>query len=213
MSVLRNGYFTYSPGADPRAHRDPQQVWNIHHEGEDYQIWVQGDLTGTGFTYKMTFFAKKHLLTFRGGKAAAKGETPESKMARILTKRNFRPTTRQKKGKDPFVGDLLRITNKYSQTPAKNANAMINCDAITDSELKLLILTALIGPEGPTTGSMAYVTFELPADAVLYASSPSGQPGRPPVTSAQDTVTVQLGCERYQKTFAILHMEVLGQGT
>lgn len=55
--VTKNEYFTYVDGA-----RSSDQIWNI----EGLEICLQGGLPVFG--QKKTYFAKKHMLTFHGGK-------------------------------------------------------------------------------------------------------------------------------------------------
>jgi hypothetical protein len=161
--LVKNAYFTYTGG-----HRDPVQVWNVAVPGGDgktsntLEIYVQGDLTGKGFAFNSTAFAKKHLLTFKGGKAAGKSEAITGKMGRILTKRSFAGVSNsQRKDPSKITDSALRtkteaIIAKYSPTKAP-ANTYIICDDMTADDLKQRFAKALVA--GDDTAGHATVYF------------------------------------------------------
>jgi hypothetical protein len=209
MSVIKNNYFTYSVGTDGVKHRDSLQVWNVTltvgSAAKTVSIYVQGSLTGRGFSRDATFFAKKHLLTFAGGKAATANKgAAEDKMMRIAGKRQKDTllkglTGGQKKGKAPLPSGSL--PTKYSTTPAK-ANTIISCDMLTPDALKKAFAEALLAGDG------AEAHIELPGNAVLNIPEGATTPSPVSGATATDTVIVEIGYEKSSTgdSFAVIHL-------
>ncbi|UFN47005.1 hypothetical protein LPC08_13305 [Roseomonas sp. OT10] len=85
MSWTRTDYFTYfTDGNTGTTHRAGDQVWNFRYPGDrrDYSIWVSGTNPQNG---NHNAFAKKHLLTVKGGKS---GDL-EEKLADIHSNRRL----------------------------------------------------------------------------------------------------------------------------
>ena len=74
MIVTRTEYFTYiTDGGTEIAFRAKDQVWNCTCSGIAYSIHVSGPNVQPAFLGQYNAFAKKHLLTMAGGKAASSG--------------------------------------------------------------------------------------------------------------------------------------------
>ena len=197
----RTDFFTYTTG----GHRDPTQVWTVTVSGESYEIYIQGDVTSVGFpSITETHFAKKHLLSFTGGKAATAGTDIIGKMQRIADKRARAGLTNSQK-KDPTkipdsdkTAYWQKITGKYAGSVTKK-NTFIKVDAMTPDDLKKVIAEALVAGNGLEAHA------DFPAAAVWYLEIG----GTATQLSTQGTVKIGLG---YEKTtagnkFVIKHLE------
>jgi hypothetical protein len=72
MKVTRNDYFTYITDGDSEiTFRAKDQVWNCSYNGINYAIHVSGPNAQPAYAGQYNAFAKKHLLTLGGGKAAS----------------------------------------------------------------------------------------------------------------------------------------------
>jgi|GEM_PF-5681235 len=211
----KNDYFTFTGG-----HRDPIQVWNVAATDTDgktavsLEIYVQGDLTGKGFlrsdgtALNSTSFAKKHLLTFKGGRADGAKEDISAKMGRILDKRQFAGVSNNQRKDTTKIADLAlraktdRVIAKYSPTKAP-ANTFIVCDDLTAAELKLRFANALLKGNDTTGDAVVY----LPAGSVRTMDA-----GKALTNMAADStkeVPVHVGYSRIAGTrkYAINHLE------
>lgn len=199
--ITRTDFFIYTQD----GHRTAEQVWNVETGGKTVSIYIQGDVTGVGFpTITATHFAKKHLLSFAGGKAEKAGTDIIGKMQRIATKRaRVGLTNAQKKdlSKVPDVNERARwqrVTDKYAGSVTKK-NTFIKVDAMTPDALRSLIADALVAGNGTETHA------DFPAAAVWYIEVGGT------ATQLQPSGTVKLGLG-YEKTtggdkFVIKHLE------
>lgn len=125
--VTKNTYFTYAEGV-----RSPEQIWNV----DGLTICLQGTLPACG-TDK-TYLARKHMLTFAGGKMASypNSTTEQGIWAKVNNTRNkrmhqnIRPT-----------GVKPGATAKYGSTKigANDPNppcTFIYCDAVDPMRLR-----------------------------------------------------------------------------
>jgi hypothetical protein len=71
LRVTKNDYFTYiQDGATEYVFRDSDQVWNTRFHGIEYEIHVSGPNKQPGYGTQYNCFAKKHLMTIKGGKGS-----------------------------------------------------------------------------------------------------------------------------------------------
>ena len=162
VQVVRTNYFTYSQDSVP--HRDTQQVWNVTGVGS---VWVQGNLpTDFGSQKVTTYFAKKHLITFEGGKQSKttpKG-TPELKAARVSMKRTKGTLSNgDQKRKKKKIGD------KYG-AQLTDANTVLICDTLVGDELKKLFAEACKAAQKNADGNLI-ATVTLPGDSVKIVTN------------------------------------------
>lgn len=69
IKVTKNDYFTHMQDGDTEyVFRDSQQVWNVKYGGVDYVSHVSGPNKQPAFLGQYNCFAKKHLMTIKGGK-------------------------------------------------------------------------------------------------------------------------------------------------
>ncbi len=141
LGLVRTNYF-----AETGGHRDPVQVWAVKVDGVDLTIHIQGPIPselrkkagGTGYTY----FAKKHILTFKGGKRALAGGSELEKMQAIYDKRVAagRAHTKLKKTKFKYspTKDETHWMDGYGGTSLKDVkiNTYVCCDLLSPEELK-----------------------------------------------------------------------------
>lgn len=197
-TFIRTDYFIYTKD----GHRDPTQVWNVKAGGKDLQIHIQGSVSGFP-TITETHFAKKHLLTFAGGKADTAGGKIADKMQRIADKRARTGLTSSQKKDLSKIGDSAqeayweKINHKYAGSVTKK-NTFIKVDAMAPDELRKLIAEALVAGNGTEA------EVEFPADAVWYLEIGGT------AKQLQDNGHVKLGLG-YEKSgdtkFVIKHLE------
>lgn len=197
----RTEYFSYTPD----GHRETQQVWNVSTGGKIIAIYIQGSVAGLGFpSITETHFAKKHLLSFKGGKASKAGQDITAKMQRIADKRARTGLTNSQKKDLSKIGDATKeaywtqITNKYAGSVTKK-NTFIKVDAIKPDELRSLIANALLAGNG----TEAHVDF--PAAAVWYFAIGAASPTQ---LKANGVTSVGLGYEKNNAgdKFVIKHL-------
>jgi hypothetical protein len=138
--IVKNDYFTYTG-----SHREPEQVWN---EG-GITIQVQGTCPPGCTGAAATFFAKKHLLTFKGGKMSGQtGKTSDNKMKKMVDTR--------------IAGQK---TPKYGNTrlPSDKPNTFIICDNIEPAKLRKAFADALKA----TRKSSGEIEISFPTDCVV----------------------------------------------
>jgi hypothetical protein len=166
--VSKNAYFTYTGG-----HRDPQQVWNV----DGITIHVQGDTPAACHsTAKVTYFAKKHLLTFKGGKQTDVLDKAEN----ILDHR--------------IDGDRKWKYGNTTLSPDDGANTAVVCDDLTVTQLKSAFATALKG----MTGKKKIATVTFPSACVLTYNADN-------TTSRSSTMQVQFWRSDDRATFVLIH--------
>ncbi|HTZ71632.1 MAG TPA: hypothetical protein VMB71_13335 [Acetobacteraceae bacterium] len=165
---VKNAYFTYTG-----SHRDPQQIWNV----DGITIQVQGTTPSECHaTAKATFFAKKHLLTFTGGKQKSAGD----KGAKILAHR----TTGDKPAK--YGNTVLRGDDA--------ASSCVVCDDMTPEALKKAFADALKG----VTGKKKIATVTFATDCVVTY----GNAGE---TSRSNTFQVQFWVNSTKTNYVLIH--------
>lgn len=182
MQVVRTDYFTYSKDASATLHRDSAQVWNVHPVGT---VWVQGNLPTTFGPGLKTFFAKKHLITFEGGKQSkgSKG-TPELKAASVSMKR-----TKGSLGSSAQKKKKSAIGPKYGTT-LTDTNTVLICDYLVGTELKKIFADACKAAKTNDKGKLI-ATVTLPGSAVKVVTDGSTVASIPGV-GASDNVDIEL---------------------
>lgn len=125
--VTKNAYFTYADGV-----RSPEQIWNV----DGLTICLQGTLPAFGTT--KTYFARKHMLTFAGGKMAS--NTNYSHEELIWYKANNTRNKRLHQNIRP-TGVKPGSTAKYGSTKIGEKDkdppcTFIYCDALEPMRLR-----------------------------------------------------------------------------
>jgi hypothetical protein len=156
--VIKNDYFTYI-GPEDHKHRAANQIWNV----DGMSIYVQG--SAPEFT-EPTYFAKKHLLTFAGGKHRSSA-TITAKMKKIARYRTLPVKAREKRQRERLEAAAKK--SKYGGTRTQK-NTFINCDYFGSAdELKREFSSALHCAQGN------HATLELSAAAVFQCEN-AGEP-------------------------------------
>jgi hypothetical protein len=148
--VVKNEYFTYV-GPEDNKRRDRTQVWNV----DGISIYFQGSAPGIN---ESTYFAKKHLLTYAGGKHN-RSPTAMAKMKKIVGYRQLPTGSPVRRIREQRK--LAAKTDKYGTTRAPNLNTFINCDEFEADELKREFSSALQYAQG------SHATLELNAASVF----------------------------------------------
>ncbi len=182
MQVVRTDYFSYSKDATPS--RNQEQVWNVASVGS---VWVQGSLPSAFGTQTpdKTFFAKKHLITFEGGKQSKLPTgTPELKAASVSMKRTklglgSSAQKRKKNSIGPKYGAIL--TDK---------NTVLICDYLVGAEMKKIFANACNAAKANANGDLI-ATVTLPGSAVKVVTDGSTIASIPGV-GLSDTVDVDV---------------------
>ena len=178
--VVRTEFFTYSKDATPS--RNSEQVWNVHSVGS---VWVQGELPTTFGPGQKTSFAKKHLITFAGGKQSKKPNgTPELKAASVSMKR-----TKGTLGSSAQKKKKKEIGPKYGST-LTDTNTVLICDYLVGAELKKMFANACKAAKENTNKDLI-ATVTLPGSAVMVVTNGSTIASIPGVGTG-DTVDVDL---------------------
>jgi len=169
MSILqwtRTNYFTYfTDGGSGNTHRTTKQVWTFQYPGDGltYNIWVSGPNPQPGQQGRHNAFAKKHLLTWHGGKAQKDGDDLAGKLGRLHEKRrveNFdeyvahrKEVHSQLKEQDKYPIDALggQSMNGMKITDESTLSVVI-CDWISPEKLKYSFAKA-IGAQNPVTNT------------------------------------------------------------
>lgn len=201
MQVVRTDFFTYSKDATPS--RNAEQVWNVASVGS---VWVQGQLPSTFGTQTpdKTFFAKKHLITFEGGKQSkgTKG-TPALKAASVSMKR-----TKLGLGSSAQKKKKVAIGPKYGTT-LTDTNTVLICDYLVGADLKKTFANACKAAKTNADGKLI-ATVTLPGNAVKVVTDGSTIASIPGV-GLTDTVDIELkilaatGADPTE--WAVIHLE------
>lgn len=131
--IMKNDYFTYTDGS-----RNHQQNWTGIFNKRDITVCVQGSIEG----WQPTYFGKKHLLTFKGGKMDKSGKAQFDKMSRYYDIRY-----------DGAIGK----TEKFGRARLglDNALTFIDCDKLSAYELREIFVNGLLAAEDNNKGNKA----------------------------------------------------------
>jgi hypothetical protein len=160
----RTDYFTYfTDGNTNTTHRTADQVWTFQYLGDKrtYNIWVSGTNPQNGH---YNAFAKKHLLTWKGGKA----KDVETKLANLHESRRVEDfdgyVAHRKKvhsqlspvgqGQYPIQALGGQGMNAYSTTEDSTLSVVI-CDLIEPKKLKFAFAKAISALD-PVVAGTAY---------------------------------------------------------
>jgi hypothetical protein len=174
-TVIKNDYFT-NVEENGRFRREAEQLWNVSYDGRDLVIYLQAKgLNKLGFSCDDTYFGRKHLMTFAGGKSAAAGGNFLAKMNRVTGKRQTPVSSNQRRKKPENRPWNLARYAKYGifGQNGKAANTIIFCDVLGAQALKEAFAKALIEGQNFT----AFV--RLPGSAVYEVADATSPPSSP----------------------------------
>ena len=178
-NVTKNKYFTYmSDGNTDAMHRSAVQVWNINHAGAAYSIYTGGTNPQNG---RYNAFCKKHLLTYAGGNAAARGDEEPGdgiarKMSKIHSNRQFEnideyTAGRKEKQQALDVGNQADYEiNALGAKDENSPNTVVLCDDLTPEQLKRAFLSAILKANDAAqwvTGQARHVVVGFSKECVL----------------------------------------------
>jgi hypothetical protein len=207
ITVVKNEYFTNFE-INGTFHRHHEQIWNVSYAERALVIYLQAkNLRKLDFSIDETYFGRKHLMTFAGGKAAAADGDFIDKMKRVTAKRQTHVSTNLRKKIRDGRGlvDLPQNITRYAKygifgQNGKLANTLIFCDVLRAQELKEAFAKALI--EGQN--SEAFV--RLPGSAVYTIADASSVPVKP--VADDETVIVEIGFDKLadKEWYAVRHL-------
>lgn len=144
MSLNGNDYFTYFfDGNTAGCHREAEQVKSVTKGKFTYHIHLSGQYND-GTTTKHNSFAKKHLITFKGGKGHEKGgrsADPDHKAQGILAHRFNKKTVNAYNLEREAKFNALSADGqgKYAKVALGGAvtkrNTVVICDYLDPAEL------------------------------------------------------------------------------
>lgn len=170
MSLNGNDYFTYFfDGNTEGCHRSGTQVKSVSYGGFTYDIYLAGNYTEGGIN-KYNAFAKKHLITFRGGKSHAQGgrkADPRHKAEQILGSRFNNTTLTNYNNKRNNYRATLEQDNQ-GQYPVRalggavtKKNTVVICDYIDPNEMWEAFARGLHAKKPWQTGQSKTITVDF----------------------------------------------------
>jgi hypothetical protein len=157
LTFTRTDYFTYfTDGVSGTTHRASDQVWNVSMDGTAWIIHVAGPNPQNG---RYNSFAKRHLLTFRGGKAEAGGESVDDKLSRLHENRmweNIDGYTAQRHKRRAKLSPANQANYEPGALGPKGESSPLTavlCDDLSPTQLRMAFAAAMVRARMPPTGT------------------------------------------------------------